>query len=49
MIVIPGMISKILFRDTVGCSDPDECMKICDSRNGCSNIGIYTVEILDNL
>ena len=37
MIVIPGMISRALFNE-IGCSDPDECFKICGSRNGCSNI-----------
>jgi hypothetical protein len=25
-------------KDTVGCADPDTCMKVCDSKNGCSNI-----------
>ncbi|CAF0765506.1 unnamed protein product [Brachionus calyciflorus] len=38
MIVIPGMISRALFPDTVGCSDPQSCMEVCDSPNGCSNI-----------
>lgn len=38
MIVIPGMISRALFKDTVGCSDPQTCMEVCDSKNGCSNI-----------
>ncbi len=34
---MPGMISRVLYKNTVGCSDPDECFKICGSRNGCSN------------
>jgi len=38
MIVIPGMISRALFKDTVGCTDPKKCMEVCNSRNGCSNI-----------
>ncbi|KAB7502088.1 Sodium/myo-inositol cotransporter 2, partial [Armadillidium nasatum] len=38
LIVFPGMVSRVLFPDRVGCSDPDECMKICGSPKGCSNI-----------
>ena len=38
MIVIPGMISRALYPDSVGCSDPDVCYKVCESKNGCSNI-----------
>ena len=37
MMVMPGMVSRVLYKDTVGCSDPDVCFKICGSRNGCSN------------
>ena len=43
MIVIPGMISRALFKDTVGCSDPVTCMRVCDSPNGCSNIAYPTL------
>ncbi|XP_064624052.1 sodium/mannose cotransporter SLC5A10-like [Lineus longissimus] len=38
VIVMPGMISRVLFPDEVGCTDPDECFRICQSRSGCSNI-----------
>lgn len=38
MMVIPGMISRALFPETVGCSDPAICREVCDSPNGCSNI-----------
>jgi len=34
----PGMISRILYPDEVGCSDPDICNEICDNQNGCSDI-----------
>ncbi|KAK7455062.1 hypothetical protein BaRGS_00039533, partial [Batillaria attramentaria] len=34
LLVFPGMIARILFTDTVGCSDPDVCMEVCGSRTG---------------
>uniref|UniRef100_A0A2K5WU25 Solute carrier family 5 member 9 n=1 Tax=Macaca fascicularis TaxID=9541 RepID=A0A2K5WU25_MACFA len=37
-IVMPGMISRALFPDEVGCVDPDVCQSICGARVGCSNI-----------
>ncbi|CAG2192839.1 Solute carrier family 5 member 4,Sodium/nucleoside cotransporter,Sodium/myo-inositol cotransporter,Sodium/glucose cotransporter 5,Solute carrier family 5 member 4A,Sodium/glucose cotransporter 4,Sodium/glucose cotransporter 2,Sodium/glucose cotransporter 1,Sodium/myo-inositol cotransporter 2 [Mytilus edulis] len=38
IMVFPGMISRILYRDSVGCADPDVCEEACGSRAGCSNI-----------
>ncbi|KAK7480840.1 hypothetical protein BaRGS_00027926 [Batillaria attramentaria] len=38
IMVIPGMISRILFPDEVACSNPDFCYEVCQSRAGCSNI-----------
>ncbi|XP_027962681.1 sodium/glucose cotransporter 4 [Eumetopias jubatus] len=37
-IVMPGMISRALYPDEVGCVDPDICQRICGARVGCSNI-----------
>ncbi|KAB0362281.1 hypothetical protein FD754_006437 [Muntiacus muntjak] len=37
-IVMPGMISRALYPDEVGCVDPDVCQAICGTRVGCSNI-----------
>ncbi|XP_030182745.1 sodium/glucose cotransporter 4 isoform X3 [Lynx canadensis] len=37
-IVMPGMISRALYPDEVGCVDPDVCQSICGARVGCSNI-----------
>ncbi|GCC16640.1 sodium/glucose cotransporter 4 [Chiloscyllium punctatum] len=37
-IVWPGMISRALFPDQVGCVDPDICESVCGARVGCSNI-----------
>ncbi|XP_038162705.1 sodium/myo-inositol cotransporter [Cyprinodon tularosa] len=38
LIVIPGMISRILFTDEIACIGPEHCMAVCGSRAGCSNI-----------
>lgn len=35
--VIPGMISRCLYTDEVGCIDPVECQKYCQSSVSCSN------------
>ncbi|XP_061486434.1 sodium/glucose cotransporter 4 isoform X2 [Rhineura floridana] len=37
-IVMPGMISRALFPDDVGCVDPEICEKVCGAKVGCSNI-----------
>ncbi|KAL2088017.1 hypothetical protein ACEWY4_016845 [Coilia grayii] len=38
IIVIPGMISRVLFADELTCINPEHCMKVCGSAAGCSNI-----------
>ncbi|XP_004082010.1 sodium/myo-inositol cotransporter [Oryzias latipes] len=38
LIVIPGMISRILFADEIACIGPEHCMSVCGSAAGCSNI-----------
>ncbi|XP_068122165.1 sodium/myo-inositol cotransporter [Hyperolius riggenbachi] len=38
LIVIPGMISRIMFVDDIACINPEHCMEVCGSRAGCSNI-----------
>ncbi|XP_052821806.1 sodium/glucose cotransporter 4, partial [Octopus bimaculoides] len=48
LLIFPGMISRILYKDTVGCADPEVCMSVCGSETGCSNIA-YTSLILDLL
>ncbi|XP_034736480.1 sodium/glucose cotransporter 4 [Etheostoma cragini] len=37
-IVMPGMISRALFPDEVGCVDPAVCQSVCGTPVGCSNI-----------
>lgn len=38
IIVVPGMISRILFADDLACINPEHCLQVCGSRAGCSNI-----------
>ncbi|XP_022621320.1 sodium/myo-inositol cotransporter-like [Seriola dumerili] len=38
IIVIPGMISRILFADELACISPEHCMEVCESAAGCSNV-----------
>ena len=48
LLVFPGMAARVLFKDTVGCADPDECMRICQNPGGCSNIA-YSELVLNIL
>jgi sodium/myo-inositol cotransporter 3 len=38
LIVIPGMISRVLYPDEVGCVDPEICQAVCQNSVSCSNI-----------
>ncbi|XP_049632835.1 sodium/glucose cotransporter 5 isoform X2 [Suncus etruscus] len=38
LIIMPGMISRVLFPDDVGCVVPAECLRVCGVEIGCSNI-----------
>ncbi|XP_053936477.1 sodium/mannose cotransporter SLC5A10 isoform X2 [Cuculus canorus] len=38
VIIMPGMISRVLYPDTVACVDPEECARVCGAAVGCSNI-----------
>ncbi|XP_011810398.1 PREDICTED: sodium/glucose cotransporter 5 isoform X2 [Colobus angolensis palliatus] len=38
LIIMPGMISRALFPDDVGCVVPSECLRACGAKVGCSNI-----------
>ena len=37
LIVVPGMISRVLYPDTVGCVDPEVCQAFCNNPVSCSN------------
>ncbi|XP_029432109.1 sodium/myo-inositol cotransporter 2 [Rhinatrema bivittatum] len=38
IMVLPGMISRVLFPDLVACADPESCKSICGNPSGCSDI-----------
>ncbi|XP_071082359.1 sodium/myo-inositol cotransporter-like [Haliotis cracherodii] len=38
IMVMPGMMSRILYPDEVACTNPDYCMEVCQSKAGCTNI-----------
>ncbi|KAK3105233.1 hypothetical protein FSP39_020356 [Pinctada imbricata] len=38
MMVMPGMISRILYPDEVACVDEDICYEVCQTYAGCTNI-----------
>ncbi|XP_039630704.1 sodium/myo-inositol cotransporter 2 isoform X1 [Polypterus senegalus] len=38
MMVLPGMISRILFTEEVACAEPDVCKSVCGNELGCSDI-----------
>ncbi|XP_053327112.1 sodium/myo-inositol cotransporter 2 [Spea bombifrons] len=38
IMVLPGMISRVLFTDQVACADPQICKEICGNPSGCSDI-----------
>ncbi|XP_012693358.3 sodium/glucose cotransporter 2 [Clupea harengus] len=38
LMVFPGMISRVLYPDEVGCVVPEVCKQVCGTEVGCSNI-----------
>ncbi|KAM4025103.1 sodium/glucose cotransporter 2 isoform 2-T2 [Anomaloglossus baeobatrachus] len=38
LMVMPGMISRVLYPDEVACIVPSECQRICGAEIGCTNI-----------
>uniref|UniRef100_A0A671SD64 Sodium/glucose cotransporter 2 n=1 Tax=Sinocyclocheilus anshuiensis TaxID=1608454 RepID=A0A671SD64_9TELE len=38
LMVFPGMISRVLYPDEVGCVEPSICKEVCGTAVGCSNI-----------
>jgi len=43
---MPGMISRVLFNEEIGCTEPSECLRFCGSSKGCSNVA-YPKLIID--
>jgi Na+/proline symporter len=50
MIIIPGMISRTLYPDTIACNQPSICESICNSKRSCTNVAYPTLilKILPN-
>uniref|UniRef100_A0A6Q2YRZ4 Sodium/glucose cotransporter 2 n=1 Tax=Esox lucius TaxID=8010 RepID=A0A6Q2YRZ4_ESOLU len=50
LMVFPGMISRVLFPDEVGCVVPELCQQVCGTDVGCSNIAYpkLVVSIMPN-
>ncbi|XP_062835261.1 sodium/glucose cotransporter 1 [Anolis carolinensis] len=50
LMVMPGMISRILYTDEVACIDPDKCWDVCETKVGCSNIAypLMVVRLMPN-
>ncbi|XP_066111121.1 solute carrier family 5 member 4-like isoform X2 [Saccopteryx bilineata] len=46
IMVMPGMISRILFTDRVACVVPSECVKHCGTEVGCSNYA-YPILVME--
>lgn len=37
IMVMPGMISRVLYPNSIACADPESCKHYCDNEWGCSN------------
>ncbi|XP_054852442.1 sodium/glucose cotransporter 1 [Eublepharis macularius] len=45
LMVMPGMISRILYTDLVACTVPEVCKKACGTEAGCSNVAYPTMVV----
>ena len=43
MIIIPGMISRALYPNTVACNQPSICQSVCQSQRSCTNLAYPTL------
>ncbi|XP_074057184.1 solute carrier family 5 member 4-like isoform X4 [Macrotis lagotis] len=50
LMVMPGMISRILYPDEIACAVPSECEKYCGTSVGCTNMAYpkLVVELMPN-
>ena len=37
IMVMPGMISRVLYPDIIACADAKSCKEACDNELGCTN------------
>ncbi|XP_048370713.1 sodium/glucose cotransporter 1-like [Sphaerodactylus townsendi] len=45
LMVMPGMISRILYTDEVACAEPEACKVACGTTVGCSNVAYPTLVV----
>ncbi|XP_069353352.1 sodium/glucose cotransporter 1 [Eulemur rufifrons] len=45
LMIMPGMISRILYTEKIACVLPSECEKYCGTRVGCTNIAYPTLVV----
>ncbi|XP_053135607.1 sodium/glucose cotransporter 1 isoform X2 [Hemicordylus capensis] len=45
LMVMPGMISRILYTEEVACIVPSVCKEVCDTEVGCTNIAYPTMVV----
>uniref|UniRef100_UPI00358E45FC sodium/glucose cotransporter 1-like isoform X2 n=1 Tax=Myxine glutinosa TaxID=7769 RepID=UPI00358E45FC len=43
LMVMPGMISRILYTDKIACIEPEKCLEYCGTEVGCTNIAYPTL------
>ncbi|KAE8578687.1 hypothetical protein XENTR_v10023729 [Xenopus tropicalis] len=50
LMVMPGMISRVLFTEDVACVEPSRCLAACGTKIGCSNIAYpkLVIELMPN-
>ncbi|CAN0334671.1 unnamed protein product [Lampetra fluviatilis] len=50
LMVMPGMISRILYTDVVACVEPEKCKEYCDTDVGCTNIAypLLVINLMPN-
>ena len=36
IMILPGMMSRVLYRDEIACSDAQECLRVCNNELGCA-------------
>ncbi|NP_001087699.1 solute carrier family 5 (sodium/glucose cotransporter), member 2 L homeolog [Xenopus laevis] len=50
LMVMPGMISRVLFTEEVACVEPSRCLAACGTKIGCSNIAYpkLVIELMPN-
>ncbi|OWA51532.1 Sodium/myo-inositol cotransporter [Hypsibius exemplaris] len=48
VMILPGMIGRVLWKDEVACANPDVCEEVCGNRRGCTDI-VYPKLVMELL